>query len=54
MLDLESEVWVSILTVGNILLLDFFVSRRKAFDASICVIANVVYYGKTRLERNSN
>ena len=42
MLDLESWASGSILTGGNILLLDFLFSRIKASDANIGIIANVV------------
>ena len=45
MLDLVG----SILTGGKILLLDFFLfSCSKASDANVGIIANFVYYGKTR------
>ena len=42
MLDLESWASGSILTGGNILLLDFLFSHSKASDANIGIIANVV------------
>ena len=39
----------SILTGGKILLLDFFLfSRSKASDVNVGIIADFVYYGKTR------
>ena len=42
MLDFESWTSGSILTGGNILLLEFLFSRSKASDANIGIIANVV------------
>ena len=46
MLDLETWVSGSILTGGNILLLEFFFSRSKDSDANIGIIAILVHFEK--------
>ena len=50
MLDLESWSSGSILTGGNILLLEFSFSRSKDSDANINIIAILVYFEKTLLK----
>ena len=47
MLDLESWASGSILTGGNILLLEFSFSRSKDSDTNIEIIATLVHFEKT-------
>ena len=51
MLDLESWAIGSILTWGNILLLEFLFSRSKDSDANIGIIAILVNFEKTLVRR---
>ena len=53
-LDLESEVPGSVITVGNILSLDFFLfSCVKPFDGNIGIITNVVFVKNSNYWFNS-
>ena len=52
MLDLETWASGYILTMGNILLLDFLFSRSKASNANNGIIANVGYLWKPRPEQH--
>ena len=51
---METEIPGSILTGGNILLLNFWVLHSKASDANIGIIADVVCFSKTRTNESSN
>ena len=50
MLDLESWASGSILTGGNILLLEYLFACRKDSDANIGIIAILVHFEKTLLQ----
>ena len=54
MLDLKSWASGSILTGGNILLLDFLFSRSKDFEVNNGIIAILVHFEKTLMHTLNN